>query len=352
MITFLTGVPGSGKTYKAVYTIFHNFSDSPYAKKELKKDYKNCYTNINEFKFDLLKNVYPFDYDEFKPKIIELHNLYKSKASDDELIAKCKELQIYKTFFVIDECHNFFDTSDAVLIWWLSYHRHLFHDIILITQNLALIFSKYKSFSEYFYQAKPITLVLNRKYLVYDSFISSRLSKSSHSGRLKIKKDKNVFELYKSGDNVEAKNVVLKYLILAFIFLIVVLVGLFTFINLRSPSKPDQTSTPNKNIPASYVQSVTTSKNELNQIKTITKDQIFLALKCSSSFCNYENNYIPISFFSMFKDDYKIKFIDSKNIGDDLQIIYLLISSDFKNLFQGANNEDSDFSNLIPKPFS
>ena len=141
-------------------------------------------------------------------------------------------------------------------------------------------------------------------------------------------------------------------MILAFIFLIIVIGGLFTFVNLRSPTKPDQISTSNKNIPTSYVQSVTTSKNELNQISSISKDQIFLALKCSSSFCNYENNYIPISFFSMFKDDYKIKFIDSKNIGDDLQIIYLLISSDFKNLFQGANNEDSDFSNLIPKPFS
>lgn len=353
MITFLTGVPGSGKTYKAVYTIFHNFSDSPHAKKELKKDYLNCYTNINEFKFDLLKNVYPFDYDEFKPKITELHNLYKSKASDDELIAKCKELQIYKTLFVIDECHNFFDTSDSVLIWWLSYHRHLFHDIILITQNLALIFSKYKSFSEYFYQAKPTTLVLNRKYLVYDSFISSRLSKSSHSGRLKIKKDKNVFELYKSGDNVEAKNVVLKYLILAFIFLIIVVAGLFTFVNLRSSDKPDQITTPNKNISTSYVQSVTSSKNELNQISSISIDQIFLSLKCSSKFCVYKNNYIPIGFFSMFKDEYKIKFIDSQSLSNDMQIIYFLISSDFLNLFQGDHeNENTDFSNIIPKPFS
>ena len=82
---------------------------------------------------------------------------------------RAKKLNLYKALFVIDEAHNFFQTKDDVLVWWLTYHRHLYQDIFLITQNLALIDRKYKPLAEYFYKAVPSSLRLNKKVFKYKS---------------------------------------------------------------------------------------------------------------------------------------------------------------------------------------
>ena len=54
-ISYLTGIPKSGKTYLAVYKIWENFVKEPkksiFSKESPKNKYKICYTNINEFDF-------------------------------------------------------------------------------------------------------------------------------------------------------------------------------------------------------------------------------------------------------------------------------------------------------------
>jgi len=180
MISYFLGIPGSGKTYYSVNVIYQNFlkdtSSLKKKKKELsfKKDYKYCYTNINELKFKKLKNTIKLDFDDFFKKLTLLHRMYSiDKASDKELIEKAKELKLYKILFVIDEAHNYFDVNKPVLVWWLTYHRHLYHDIFLITQNLSLINPKYKPLAERFYRAKPISLSFNKQYFYYKYFTES-----------------------------------------------------------------------------------------------------------------------------------------------------------------------------------
>jgi len=219
MIVFYLGLPGSGKSYAGVDKIYNNFSKEPDAKRDLKKDYINCYTNINEFKFDLLDNVYKFDADEFYKQLKELHSMYKKKASDAELIEKAKEFNIYKSLFVLDEAHNFLDVPDPIKIWWLTYHRHLYHDVILITQSLSLIHSKYKPLAEAFYKAKSSSLTLNKSYFNYMYYTESRLTKASYVSTVKVKKNPKVFELYHSGDSVDSKNVIKRFIFIALLFL-------------------------------------------------------------------------------------------------------------------------------------
>lgn len=348
MITFLLGRPGSGKSYYAVDKIFNNFSTSPNAVKDKKFKYDICYTNINEFNFDKVDNVFPLDFDDLKVKLTLLHNLYKKKATDEELIEKCKEFNILNALFVIDEAHNFFDVRDAVLVWWLSYHRHLYHEIILITQNLALIESKYKSFSEFFYDALPASLTFDKRFFIYRIYCSSRLNSASKAGTFKLKRNVEVFDLYKSGDVVSAPNVILKVLLGALVFLVIsVSIFLYYTNSLKSGNGKD-TNTTN----TSSQKTQTTTAPLTNQVINGTpsysflnsksySDYAYFVLSCSSKNCVNSAISIPLPLLKKFilKKDVELLYLHHNS--KTFFTYYLKTSSSFYSFLshtQGALN--------------
>jgi zona occludens toxin len=115
MVEFNVGVPGSGKTYKAVYVLYANFGLD---KKLIDEKYiipniKFAFTNINELKLDKFENVNKLDWDLFKVRIFDLHNSsVKNKMTDSLLYEKAKEMGIANSLIVIDECHNYLDRND------------------------------------------------------------------------------------------------------------------------------------------------------------------------------------------------------------------------------------------------
>ena len=215
MITFLLGLPGSGKSYYAVDRIYNNFSEDKEAIKDKKASFKNCYTNINQFKFNKVNNVFNLDLELLYRILVRLHAHYKAKKDDKYLLKYLSRVKLKDSLIVIDEAHNFLDAENKVLVWWLSYHRHLHHEIILITQNHTLISAKYKAFSEFFYVAKPSSLRLFKSHFKYNIYTISRQTKASHVGNTKIKLNDKVFSLYHSGDSVNVNNVVLKFILIA-----------------------------------------------------------------------------------------------------------------------------------------
>ena len=349
MITFLTGVPGSGKSYKAVFTIFNNFSDNEKAKKDTKKEFENCYTNINEFKFDLVHDVLYLDFDVLKIQLRQLHKLYKSKATDEELIEKCKEFEIYKSLFVIDEAHNYFDNNDPVLIWWLSYHRHLYQDILLITQNLSLIFSKYKSFSEYFYRAKATTVSLNRNTFKYDVYINSRLAMNAKSHTEKLPKIPEVFELYQSGDKVDSANILLRFLFMSLLALLFVVVMAYLFFS--SPAKEDDfNKTKKAPVPAStpvtipkslFSAPLASTSSSVSSTQEYTEKRFFI-LNCSASICVNDVISIPPQLLKKFIATKDITSLYVDPISKSFTRHYLQSSQDFYTFLsqtKGFNND-------------
>lgn len=360
MISFFTGVPGSGKTYYAVDKIYNNFSTDKEAKKDKKATYKVCYTNINEFKFDQLENVFFLDFDELKKNLRMLHNLYKKKASDEELIELCSEFNILNALFVIDEAHNFFDNRDTVLVWWLSYHRHLFHEIILITQNLTLIESKYKSFSEFFYKAFPQSLTLFKTHFKYNYYCDSRMSLRSKSGVIKIKRDSKVFELYQSGDSINSQNIILKFLGFAFA-LVILLVTVFNFYaeSLKSQSDTNETVIsqntilPNQqNIPLPYQQ-----HNSIMQDDTFIQQEYsskrFFSLTCNKSNCYNKNVQIPSQLLELLIKDKALNLLYSNKISENHYVFYLSCNDDFYGFIsnKGSQNENSqNFGTPVTSP--
>ena len=353
MITYLLGLPGSGKSYYAVNKIFNNFSSHETAKKDIKVTYKNCYTNINQFKFELVNDVYELDFEKLYNILSRLHKHYKEKKSDKFLLSFLSKVKLKDTLFVIDEAHNFFDKKDLVLVWWLSYHRHLHHEIILITQNLSLIESKYKAFSEFFYVAKPQSLTLFKSFFKYNIFCSSRLSANSKSGDIKVKRSKDVFNLYHSGDSINAQNVILKFLMItAFFVSILFIFGYFIFHSLFSS---DETKPTKQDIPISspqnYDNQQTNKISQNSKINTQTSipksvenvsNSIFFKMTCNSYICTNENFSFPPQLLQIFIKDKQIKVLYKTNFKNKKRDFYLSTSNVFYSFIQSNNKGEKE----------
>ncbi|MFK5882364.1 MAG: zonular occludens toxin domain-containing protein [Sulfurospirillum sp.] len=290
MIIYLVGVPGAGKTYYAVNEIFEDVKSNKH---------QFIYTNIDQFDFKLSSKIKKFDFEEFQLNIIDLYNLYKDKDStDDDLIDLVKKLGYYKTLFVIDESHNFFDALNPVFVWLFSYHRHIFIDFLLITQNLALIDSKYKKFAEYFIRAVPTTLLLFSNTFKYRIFIDSRMSAKSQASVKKLKKSKEIFDLYHSGDSVKSPNVIKKYLIYFLIGVIIVSI-MFHFVtnfmkgdpnvkkNVSSPSRDLAVKRDKIYVPSGNGGFLRQKSARLSQ--EINNNTNYYYITCSGFTCTFKN---------------------------------------------------------------
>lgn len=243
-ISYITGIPGSGKSYFAVYQIYKEFLEKPKKKgflnfkkvKTKKSKYQFLYTNINQFKFELKDNFIPFDNVDFNFKLNTLYELYKSVDGKDDtlLIEKAKELDLYQVLIVLDEAHNFLnDKEDVVLKWWLTYHRHLYQDIILITQDFSLIATGYKSIAEYFYKAIPAQLRLFKNKFRYQQFSSYKLYDKDLVNRkgIHIPILPEVFALYHSGDKTSTKSFIRQLIVIGIMIFILLFIGFKFFIN-------------------------------------------------------------------------------------------------------------------------
>jgi len=357
MVEGITGIPGGGKSSYAVLRLIKTFGKDEEHKKLISNsliipDVNQAYTNINEFKFYKFSNVHQYHHEDILNKLTSLHELYqKYKATDTELQDKCDELDINHAVFVIDEAHNFFDAKNKVLIWWFSYHRHLNHHIIFMTQNLSLVESKYKSFPEFFYKAVPASLKIFDTHLILKKYTSSRLSKVSETGKIKFKKFPELYDYYGAGANHNSKSVVLPYIIMSVVFLFL---SLSYFLFFR-PNAPDelaaQTSTNYAaNSPGSN--SLQSPKNRDSKIISDTyniTDKTYIKIYCSLNECFYKDISLPINFITDIKK-FNSQILFKQKISTFITKYTLLIDSSLismfdistKNYILGVRNDDKN----------
>lgn len=284
-ITYILGIPRSGKSYLAVYKIYEFFIKKHKKNKEIKHNYKFCYTNINEFKFEVDNRIKKLEFDDFKSKLNELYEAYYINKFDDTILNElASKLEINYSLIVIDEAHNFLTSKeDNVLKWWLTYHGHLYQDIYLITQDLSLISTGYKSLAEFFYKAvEPAKrLFVNKfRYVQYSSYKMYQTTLIKGGG-FTLKALNEVFSLYHSGAKNDAKSIVVKYFIVAIIF---TLLTLFSFIFFISSFKSDNPKKSKANIN-------TLVSNNLN-----FNNLHFYKIYCFVDRCKINDNYLDFSY--------------------------------------------------------
>jgi zona occludens toxin len=338
MVECVTGVPGAGKSYYAMVRMAKSFSKDDALRKKIPNEFKikdvdKAYTNVNELKLDELNNVKYLDMDDLIEKLTKVHYHYKKdKWTDKQLNELCTELEINNAMFLIDEAHNYFDQPNTVLIWWISYHRHFNQHIILLTQNLSLVNTKYKAFPEIFLKAIPATLKVFNNTNVYKKYTQARLSKTSQAGSLKIKKYQEVYELYGSGANHNSKSVVLPYLIGAIVLILsIILYFKFLYSNDVVPEEPkkEQSSTIQKNLTVQPNNIVTTQQNSMSELS----NKKLITVYCNKLECYYRDFVIPIDLIHNNKD-YGIKILtDNANTLQKLTKYRLFIPNDVYSIF-------------------
>jgi len=366
-ITYYTGVPRSGKTYRAVDLLYKNFvlKNKPglFSKKKKKSEYKNAQTNINQFDFKATKKITKLEFDVLYEQLSTLHEMYMDKKDDSELIIKAKEFNIYKTLFVIDECHNFFKVKrDPILTWWLTYHGHLYHEILLITQDLSLVDTEYKSIAEHFYKAVPQKFRMQKSVFKYVGFSSYKLFTKDKIGVVSVKAKSEVFKLYVSGANVNTISVYYKYLFFMTICVLLAFYTTFLFsgnISDKTGQEANESDIPVNEINPLNSKKILSSADDENQvIPKISNfkldDKKLFKINCFAKECllniDSKNYEIPTKLFTKIIEDIDKQYIVLEKSSNS-SIIYLLAKTDFFNFIITGDNEDEKNDNKNPSAF-
>ena len=377
MITYLVGNPGSGKTYYAVFKIYQLFLFKPqnsflskFIKPEKQKEYTYCYTNINEFKFDLHDKFIKFDFDKFYADMSDLYELYLSKVSDAQLNERAKELNLSGCLIILDEAHNFLKAKeDPVLVWWLTYHRHLYQDIYLITQDLSLISNEYKRIAEHFLKAVDSAKRLFKNKFRYILYGSYKMYQKDVMQKFHIPYLQEVFDLYHSGQSSSQKSFVRKFFYIALFVFIALSIYFYFFLKSLSSDVSDEQQD-NQNQISQPIQAA--EPRHAHQTKPIpqTPDKIqtpqtyIYNLSCIDDICTFKNEkysfpYGYISFtVSLRKPLYFYSTTKSKHLTE-----YFLVfdapaldelkntSSQYKNPNKGVSYENTQTTNPSISPF-
>ena len=358
-ITFITGVSGSGKSYFSVYTIYQMFKPEKiktnvfmqwfrhYIKPlEPKYKYRYVYTNINQFNYDFHPLLMKLDFKLIMKNLTKLHHLAVNKGyNDEQLIEVAKELNLFNVLIVLDEAQDYFTkTVDEVQLWWLTYHRHLHQDIHIITQHLDQIDKSYLKNGIYFYRMSPpsLALVSNRFTVSYFSCVG--MTQKCREKSFTVPFDKNVSQLYLSGDKTERKSVLKKYI---WIFLGIVLFIYFAWAYFNHVRNEVSPLPEHKDIKKIHSE----SKNSLVSESSISDNTYFLHFICVDDVCSYKDINFPFSFVH-----YLIKYshpLFKKSFYHDYnEIDYMFVVDEvsyqlFVNSFMKENSKSKkkDFSN-------
>ena len=345
MITYIVGNPGSGKSYFAVYKLWSMFIYKPkpakgllgkiFKPKPIENKYLYAYTNINEFKFELDERLIKFDYDEIYANLSKLYYAYKTeKKTDNELIEIAKEMRLYKVLFVVDEIHNYFKAKeDPVLVWWVTYHRHLYQDFYFITQDLSLVNNEYKRVGEKFYRAIDSSKRLFSKRFKYAYFTSYKMYQSDRVNNFNINLPFNqeVFNLYHSGQDSKSKSVV-KFFVLAGVAISLLSVFAFIYIFNTFFAVPDEYRS-DETIQSLTAQSssVPSSPSQISQTNIADQvDPVYIyEIACIDDDCRFKggSGSFPYTYVSFLISSHKPAYFYSNTKGKHFIEYFLVFKS-------------------------
>jgi len=333
MVTLVTGFPGSGKSYYAIFLIYNILS----LVDKMSDTIDVIYTNINGVKFDYFPDskiqFKKFNDSEFYLYLVELHTLYELNKNDDsvddKLIELSKEKGYHNALIVFDECHDFFSAPDKYKIFWLTYHRHLYHEIILLTQNKTLINTKYRAIPEIFVEAQPRSKKIINNSLTYKKYASFSMRKTDLFGKDVLKARQEVFNLYQSGNKSNQKSIISKYIKLILIFVIIVFCAFYYILN--SFVSDDEVIEPIAKEPINQPKNISTNNNKL---KLESNNDLVIKMICDNKKgCKFNDNIYPIFYIDVFikksksKTLFKDVFFRNTSINHKLYNHYILTNN-------------------------
>lgn len=216
-IRLITGVPGSGKTYYAVHHLIENYCS--FNKETQEYELKQNHTIITNIDSLTLPHINLEDAIQKSGKTI--HEFFQVPFQE-KISQKYK-----KIIYLLDEAQRFFPYRNKIgseTWFYFEYHRHLGHDVYIITQDKKLMAQNIVLLAENELRAtkRSFSLLGEFRYLLKcDNDIIDRIT---------IRSKKKVFDVYKSFEtqtSEKVKNPFKKYIIALTIASILVFVWFF-----------------------------------------------------------------------------------------------------------------------------
>jgi len=348
MAVCLTGLQGSGKSYKATYDMYYQANK-----------YNKIYTNIDGIKTNDKIHLLQFK-DFINDTLLDVYQKQvELDLSFDDCIEDLKKVNILpenvskdnRVLFVIDEAQNYFGKSVKLLpqlVWFITQHRHLYIELYLITQKYTLLRSDYHLFN-LVYEAYPPVKQFSNSSIKYKEFAGLPMNDDNFVRSFSLKKEQKIFDMYVSGDKVESPNILKRYFIYFLFLIFAVGLGFTYFLNSfgSAETKEDKTtSTVHNVITSDTSQVIQGSENEI-----IKKFYTFIVWNDDAVFyidgVNNDKEY-PIKMLTYLKDEYFVKIIDKE--GDKWRtLIYVLCDirmNEFLN--EKLKKKRADFGEFSP----
>ena len=199
-INIITGVPGAGKTYYGVYHLRKTFCVKTGNGYVLKQGY-TLITNIDSLLIPHLS------FDDLLEKTGRTFDQFFTVPYQEKITEKYPKL-----IYLIDESQRYFSRKTSKdTFYYFQYHRHLGHTVYLFTQGMNLLPKDITALAEFEVRAirRSLSIMGEMRYLFY--------ANREIVDRKTLKKDKTIFNLYKSMSAMETekiKNPFLKYFII------------------------------------------------------------------------------------------------------------------------------------------
>jgi zona occludens toxin len=391
--TYVTGAPRSGKTFYTVSILYDMYKyelHMPYkvaflnniqqyyryyiSKPKNKNVYRHVYTNINKFNFAYAPQFCKLDFDDLRRNLAILYDInVVQKKDDDELNKVAKELGLFEVFIVIDEVHNLLPSKDdPVLVWWITYHGHMYQDLHFITQDMDLVHKSYKSCATFFYRVYPANKSIFANKFTIGKYSSSKYTQKSKDGDFTIPFRQEVFDLYVSG-KAEKRATVLKKFVPIFIFLIIFLLwsisSFFGNATTRTDEKTDQLqnekvlndnmeieedsqalSREDDTLQSAFVAPGASDDNNTIDKVLNYKELSLLEIKCIDSNCFYKNIKIPKSFLLFILDHNNVEYSNINDVTSSYSIYTILLSDEIKNMLLKDSSKTKKKKSVRAKP--
>lgn len=305
------GTQGSGKTYYSVKYLSTVLEKNPQ---------KEVFTNIDSLKFP------SSSIKDFLIKLRTSYDYYQRNIDSDDRYIKIPSVVL------IDESHNYFRKDDDMLVWLVTEHRHLDIDLVLITQSLLLIHYKYRIF-DIIIEAYPPSATLSNSSLRYAEY-SGEINANTLIRKFTLKKDKKIFDLYKSGDILPTNRPFLKWIILI-IVLFSFFIALMYWFSSTFTSKDNNTTIQDTNISKNSL-----SSTSLNTEKSNFSDEILITILFDKSSGKYQYN--SFIFDSYIYKKYSFHVVD-EICYDNICSSSVLVSSAFLKIFTFDDKKKSTF---------
>jgi zona occludens toxin len=235
-----------------------------------------------------------------------------------------------RILLVIDEAQNYFNKKNPILAWFITQHRHLFIELVLITQKHTLLHSDYHLFN-LAYNAFPPIKQFSKNSIAYNEYAGLPMNNDNFVRKFSLNKVDKVFDMYISGDKVESPNILNRFIWMFFFAICIVLAGIYYFKNMYGHQEEVITSPKKETI------TTTTSSSKPNRNYIEHSDEKLYRLVVFDNYFHIDGvgaDRYPLKLLFYIKKHYFIKVIDESRCDDYHREIYVICDVTMESLLK------------------